>query len=432
MATAVFLCDISERKTAERAMDRRLEFERAISSVSFRFVSTRNIDKAITASLNEMGKLTGAQRAFTYAIRKDGVTLRKTHDWYKREAAPLTEKPQIVSRENLPWLQGSIDNNVLSIPEFFTIRRDVRNKDALPEGHGISSLLIIPVFVGGNFGGFIGLEGNFSVAPWSDDDINALRVMGEIIGNALDRKHVRDTENEIRTLQETDKLRRQLLANVTHELRTPLTMVKGYATLLSDNDLDLDMADKRRHLTSIVKSSDQLMELVDDLLDMSQLESGMLSLEKYPSNLSDIVKEVVDEARMRKPADFIEFKLSKTLSKIDLDPKRIKQVLTNLVNNATQYSPVGTKVIISSRHYRNNVRVAVTDNGPGIPSKEFPKVFRPLYRVPGKHGKSRGTGLGLSIVKGLVEAHGGKIWIESQKGEGTKCTFTIPLSNNHQ
>ena len=244
-----------------------------------------------------------------------------------------------------------------------------------------------------------------------------------------ERKRLEEQAHEAETLKRVEQARTELLANVSHELRTPLASIKGFSTMLLDYDKKMKRDEKRRYLGVIDKSTDRLTELIDQLLDMSRLEAGLITLDKVPTSIRRLSREVIAEARVRSPQHILILYLpKKRLPVVNIDGKRIQQVLDNLISNAVKYSGVGTEVVLSVRQAGQELLLGVADQGIGIPADELPKVFDRMYRVeqrliPG----ALGVGLGLPICKGLVEAHGGRIWVESKERKGTTCSFTLPL-----
>ncbi|MFC2027255.1 ATP-binding protein [Chloroflexota bacterium] len=244
-----------------------------------------------------------------------------------------------------------------------------------------------------------------------------------------ERKRAEEKEREVETLKEIDRLRTDLLANVSHELRTPLATIKGYATMLLNYDAKLAFDAKQDHLNSIDNAADQLMELIDGLLDISQLEAGLFKLRKTPTGISDLITDAVIESQARAPQHQMILEIPKKLPKVDIDSRRIRQVLDNLIDNACKYSKPQTDVIIRAKRVNQELVISVTDHGTGIPKQYRERVFDRMYRVEQEQSSNQasGMGLGLSICKGLVEAHNGRIWIESKVDKGTTCLFTLPL-----
>ena len=226
-------------------------------------------------------------------------------------------------------------------------------------------------------------------------------------------------------LQANDQQRRNMLADVSHELRTPITVIQGNVEGILDG---LYPADDER-LKSIIEETQILSRLVDDLRTLALAESGALQLRREPTDLAELVREVVSvfESQARENEIRLELSLAE-IEEVNIDPQRVREVFMNLISNALRYTPRGglikvgfTESASGAREAKNPV-VFVADNGPGIESADLPHVFERFY----KSSDSGGMGLGLSIAKYLVEAHGGKIWAESEVGKGTKISFTLP------
>jgi PAS domain S-box-containing protein len=243
-----------------------------------------------------------------------------------------------------------------------------------------------------------------------------------------EHKRAEEKAREATTLRELDRLRTQLLANISHELRTPLASIKGFATMLIEYDKRLNQAEKREFLETIDKNTDRLSELIEQLLEMSRLESSMMKIDKKPTSIARIVQDAIAEAQITSPDHRFVLKITKKLPEVNVDSRRIRQVLDNLISNAVKYSHAGTEVTVDVQQVGHEIGVTVGDQGIGISEKDQARIFERMFRsqqrlIPGVIG----IGLGLSICKGLVEAHGGRIWIESEEGKGTKCFFTLPI-----
>jgi signal transduction histidine kinase len=224
-------------------------------------------------------------------------------------------------------------------------------------------------------------------------------------------------------LQANDQQRRNMLADVSHELRTPITVIQGNVEGILDGMYPADEA----RLKSILEETQILSRLVEDLRTLALAESGALRLKREPTNLAELIRDTASnfEAQAREK----EIALSTSLGEVDevnIDPQRVREVLTNLLSNALRYTSRGGKVKLnvmeSTSGAQRAITISVEDNGPGIESKDLPHVFDRFY----KSSDSGGMGLGLSIAKYLVEAHGGKIWADSQVGQGAKISFLLP------
>jgi signal transduction histidine kinase len=224
-------------------------------------------------------------------------------------------------------------------------------------------------------------------------------------------------------LQINDQQRRDMLADVSHELRTPITVIQGNVEGILDGLYPADEA----HLKSIIEETQILARLVDDLRTLALAESGALHLKREPTNLTELIRDAV--SGLDALAKEKEIRVEMTLDggeDANIDPQRVREVLTNLLSNALRYTPRGgeshVRLVEAGAGVERSATISVEDNGPGIDAADLPHVFDRFY----KSSDSGGMGLGLSIAKYLVEAHGGKIWAESEVGKGTKISFTIP------
>jgi signal transduction histidine kinase len=224
-------------------------------------------------------------------------------------------------------------------------------------------------------------------------------------------------------LQAHDQQRRSMLADISHELRTPITVIQGNVEGILDG---LYPADEPR-LKSIIEETQILSRLVDDLRTLALAESGALHLKREPTNLPELIHDLVSgfESQVKEQEVELETSLNGA-EEANVDPQRVREVLTNLLSNALRYTPRGGKIRVrlteAGTGGDRSVTVSVEDNGPGIESADLPHVFDRFY----KSSDSGGMGLGLSIAKYLVEAHGGKIWAESEVGKGTTISFLLP------
>jgi len=237
-------------------------------------------------------------------------------------------------------------------------------------------------------------------------------------------------ERKMIEYEELNELKSNLLSTVSHELRTPLAVIKGYSTMLLDYDRRLGPEEKEQYLASIDGATDRLTELVDCLLDMSRLEAGLLKLEKESVRVSELMEKSVAEARLRAAGHEIVLDLRKRLPTVTIDAKRIRQVVDNIIDNAIKYSEKGTSILVRARRTGAELLVSIADQGIGIPAEETERVFDRMYRIEQRLATEQeigGVGLGLAICKGLVEAHGGRIWVDSKLGKESTFYFTLPI-----
>jgi signal transduction histidine kinase len=225
-------------------------------------------------------------------------------------------------------------------------------------------------------------------------------------------------------LQVNDQQRRNMLADVSHELRTPLTVIQGNVEGIMDGMYPADEA----RLKSILEETQVLSRLIEDLRTLALAERGGLHLRKEPTNLNELIRDTAAgfDAQFKEKGISLKLELA-SMDEVEIDPQRIREVLSNLIGNALRYTPgqgvVKVGLVEAGSGSEKEALLFVEDNGPGIESADLPHVFERFY----KSSDSGGMGLGLSIAKYLVEAHGGKIWAESSAGQGTKISFTLPV-----
>ncbi len=229
-------------------------------------------------------------------------------------------------------------------------------------------------------------------------------------------------------LEQVESMRRQLIGDVSHELRTPLTAIKGSMEGLMDGVLPADAETYQQ----IHAEADRLSRLVDDLQELSRVEARAYPLDFRQVDLSALVataiKRLTPNARAKRIT--LTSSLPRDLPRFLADEDRLGQVLTNLAANGIQYTPEGGAVTISAEIKENNLQVAVTDTGVGIPPEHLANIFTRFYRVDKSRSRASGggSGIGLTIARHLVEAHGGKIWAESEgEGMGSRFVFTLPI-----
>jgi len=219
------------------------------------------------------------------------------------------------------------------------------------------------------------------------------------------------------------------IATVSHELRTPMTSVRGALGLLLGG-IAGDLPEEARRLLEIAQhNADRLIRLINDILDISRIEAGKLEIHREPLSLSEAVQRAVAELDTfaSQHGVRVNMELAADLPAAMADADRVEQVLVNLLSNAIKFSGRGSTVTVSMGVDGPHVWVRVADQGPGIPEDQLYRIFEKFYRVnSGAARKAPGTGLGLAICKAIVEAHGGRIWVESEVGKGAAFTFTLP------
>jgi two-component system sensor histidine kinase KdpD len=242
---------------------------------------------------------------------------------------------------------------------------------------------------------------------------------------ALERARLAQAESRARVLEESDHLKSVLLSSVSHELRTPLSTIKAAASSLRSNEVSWDSAARPELIAAIDDEADHLNMLVGNLLDMSRIESGALKPKREWNILSEIVGSVL--ARMKHLAEEHRIKLDvpESLPLVPVDYVQMEQVFTNLVSNSVKYAPEKTVIRVRAFVEDESIHVLVSNQGPQVPQEHLERIFDKFFRITAAD-RVTGTGLGLSICKGIIEAHGGRIWAENVP-DGLAFNFTLPL-----
>jgi signal transduction histidine kinase len=256
--------------------------------------------------------------------------------------------------------------------------------------------------------------------PYTDTDGQICQLA--TFRNITRRKQV---ENE---LIELSQLKSDLLSNVSHELKSPLTSIKGIVSSLLQKDIKLDEDTSEMLLTGISEETDRLINLVTNLLDMSRLEAGIWKPKKEYCYITDIISEALERQKWAGKKNRYETSLEPDLPQIYADYNQIKQVLTNLLENAAAYSEEGMPISIAAKVVDAMIEVSVSDSGAGIPQGDLEKVFDKFYRGNQNRQQPGGTGLGLAICRSIINSHGGEIWAERNPGRGSTFRFRLPIA----
>jgi len=235
-------------------------------------------------------------------------------------------------------------------------------------------------------------------------------------------------QRDISKKTELDRLKTDFLVTASHELRTPLTTIKGYSELLLNRHFSKSETD--HFLRYIHEQATRISNLVSDLLDLSRVEAGATFLfSPKLVNPGPVFKEVVGQWREKSPDHSIDFIQPQSWPEIKVDPDRLKQILNKLLSNAVKYSPEGDDITIRVEQTLTNLHISIADNGIGMTQDEHRHLFEAFWRADASAVAAEGTGLSMVVAKHIIESHGGKIWVSSQRGEGTTVNFTLPLLN---
>jgi signal transduction histidine kinase len=384
----------------------------------------RGIDRIVShngASITLLDERTGEALDTVYSTSADAAVYAAAPD--TGQSLSLLDKSDI-------FLSG----NTQSLP---SITQNSTPASGYPRTQ--NSLLLVSISLGAKRLGLLTLMSERKNA-FDHEDADILKGVADQLAVAIENTRLIAETAETTALRETNRLKDDFMSMVSHELRTPLASIKGYSRTLLARDADWDEETRSDFLNIISDESDKLTELVENLLEMTRIEGGRLRITPEPMLLGRFCTDLVNKLSLHYPNIKFECEVSDRLPMVEADPRRVEQVLMNLLQNAATYS--GAEVIRVSATADAvldrgdwGVVIAVADNGSGIAPEHIPHLFDKFYRVEGRKtdtaqaetGEAAGTGLGLAIAKALVEAQGGRIWVSSTVGKGTTFFFTLPI-----
>lgn len=265
----------------------------------------------------------------------------------------------------------------------------------------------------------------FGGPEYLDDHITVATLATELLSVMFERRASRKMKDELGELKQHMQLQDDFVSTISHELRTPLGFIKGYSTSLLREDTSWDDETQKEFLAIIDEEADHLSLLIENVLESARLQSKTLPLRFQPLRLDAVLRDVSTRIRARYKELDVSLDLDSSTA-IHADGVRIAQVFENMFTNAIKYAP-GAAIIVGLKQVGESMIVTFMDNGPGIPAESLPLIFDRFYRVRGE--KATGTGLGLYICKQIIDAHRGKIWAESNPGQGTTFFIELPITH---
>lgn len=392
-----------------------------------------DVAQAVTSGLSLQEILDRIVQASAYLLAVDAAAVKlvdnSTEELSIKAACGLSEEtgPGTRIASGTKPTRWVVDNQrTLIINDMFS--DDEPDLKELAGREDVRSYLGVPLTLRGRCIGAIEVYSRRSLRHFTEEDIECLTTLGDQAAIAIENARLYQAERDTATkLQQLERHKSDFMSMVAHELRTPLTSIKGFAQLLQRQNSPSDADGAGRYLSIIEAESNRMIRIINDILDISRMEAGLLQMCKQPLSLSDLIQEVVESAGVLCRGHAIEVSLPKSLPMVHGDAAKIEQILVNLISNAVKYSPDGEPVQIGASADEEGVTVWVNDRGRGIPADKFDHIFN-KYKIidyDSDFGKSKSSGLGLYISKNFVEAHGGKMWVESEEGKGAKFLFKL-------
>ena len=406
--------DITERRRAREALEYRLVVEEAVASVSSLFAAEGNVD--LTHGLSILGRAVGASRAYIFQFREGGKVTDTTHEWCAEGVEPQISNLQGLDMSQIPWfwhqLQRNEDiliTNVAKLPKGATPER------TLLEAQDVKSRLVVPLRPPLDLLGFLGFDDTMAPRQWSQEDVRLLHTASEILVAYLKRKQAED-------------FREEYIHTISHDLRNPLMIIRGHAQLLQ-RATNEPVANERNlaSIEAILTGAQRMHSMIEDLVDSARLESRQMRIDKRPIQLKYFLRDLLARARAIANVGRVEVDIPSELPAANADPDQLERIVLNLLTNALKYSPVESPVLIKADQGAEELTITVADHGYGISAADLPRVFERFYRAKDLR-QTEGLGLGLYITNLLVEANGGRIWVESELDKGSAFHFTLPLA----
>lgn len=423
------------------AYDDASRVERFVDVLSTYYTQTRGWDN-VQPLIEQMSEISGARVAL---VDKDGMVIAASNDDLLGEDLEIGENGSVEVRV---WVMDEAEQQFLvesgTLPTQ-NLRRDNRaavgavyvdnnsdDKESFIDS--VNKSLVAAVFAAG----FVALVLTVTVSRQVIKPLKNLTIAARAMeqGN-LNQRVIVKSKDEIGELAHAfnamagslirlEQLRRNLISDVAHELRTPLSNIRGYLEALQDGlaEPDGDM------INLLYEETMMLTHLVNDLQELALAEAGQLRLDRQPVTIKDVLEKTVVSVKPQASAKNVQVsvEIPYDLPCIQADPERIMQVVRNLLNNAITYTPEDGKIVVKAYQRGGEIQVNVQDTGIGVGTEHINNIFERFYRVdPSRTRHTGGVGLGLVIVKQLVEAHGGRVWAESQIGNGSTFSFTIPI-----
>jgi PAS domain S-box-containing protein len=423
--------DITDRKKVEEEIQRRNTYLSASAEIGRLVTSTLDLNTIFSRTVNLVNEKFGFYHAAIFIVEETGFNA------VLREATGSAGAEMKNNKHTLQVNSKSIVGKV-ALDGRAVVVNDVsldplhKHNPLLPETQAEAA---IPLRIGSRIIGALDVQAK-AANSFTEDEIIILQTLADQVAVAIDNARSFElSQQAVMEMREIDRLKSQFLANMSHELRTPLNSIIGFSRVIIKG-IDGPVTElQQQDLTAIYNSGQHLLGLINDILDFAKIEAGKMELAFDEVNISDVVNSVLSTMSGLIKDRPIEMKriIEPNLPTVRADAIRVRQVMINLVSNAAKFTDEGDIVVEVSlqpgpNRRDNEVRVSVTDTGPGISKQDQEKLFQAFSQVDDSATrKTGGTGLGLSICQQLITMHGGKIWLDSEVGKGSTFYFTLPL-----
>jgi len=428
--------EIRERKEVEEQLKQRLASERAILTISSRFIDVSDIDEAINISLAEMGSLAHADRAYVFLFDENQLTATNTHEWCAEGVNPQIDHLRNVPCQAAPWWMERLNKGeTIYIEDVSNLPDEAGAEKEILQAQDIKSLLVFPLYAADKLAGFTGFDNVREAGVWQHDSHVLRHLFSEILGNAIHRKWMQaQAQCQQEELSYVARLHTlgQMVGGLAHEINQPLASIISSAEAASRMvKSGKENSDKvSRTLTRVVLQAERAGEIIRRLKKLTRRQKPTRSTADLKTIVHDAVSLIGAEARYNGVKISVE--CDDQIPAILVDSIQIQQVLLNLARNAFEAMTCSDQrelTIQTTLVEKNVAQVTVRDTGAGINPEIFGKIFEPFFT-----SKPKGLGIGLSISKTIIEAHGGRLWATPNPVCGVTFSFTLPIirGNNHE
>ena len=422
---------VSVRGASRQAdLDRTSRELEGLQRVTTLLSATDTLDHVIGESVRIVTDLIKCQRMMVLLHDEETNTLKPQPPAYGIADAELED---LTLPLNQPSLAGTVFRTSTPL-----VSNDARNDgwigEKLRERLGIENVMVVPLTSGRQSLGVLEVI-NSADGQFDEEDLRFTSLLGHRVGSVIELSRSRVRERALmHKLREADRTKSDFVSILAHELKGPMTTVVGFGQMLDEHWTTMDDEKRSQFIKIVRKETQRLAHMVSDLLDVSRMETGNLRYEFEPMSMTDLIENILTVHTSLSAVHAVDLGLDPDLPKVIGDKDRLRQVLINLLTNATRYSPEGTQVRLEATTVeddgRREVKVSVIDQGIGIAPGDAERIFSKFAMLAKPAWAAKGTGLGLFITKAIVDAHGGRLWVESQVGEGSNFSFTVPVAED--
>jgi signal transduction histidine kinase len=421
---------LQELQERTRELVRSVEELKALGEVGQAVSSTLDLETVLTRIVSHAVQLSGTDGGaiYEYDEPSEEFLLRATDHMEEELIAALRANPPrlgdgVVGR-------AAASREPVQIPDISQARVYAPRMREILARFGFRASLAVPLLREDRIIGGLVVRRK-STGEFQPEVVELLKTFATQSALAIHNARLfREIEDKGRQIEAANRHKSEFLANMSHELRTPLNAIIGFSEVLLDPSLTVTDDERSQFMTDVLASGKHLLNLINEILDLAKVESGKMELQLEPAFLQDVFESVQHTMRALATKKSIDLSVEndENLAQFSMDGARIKQVLLNLVGNAIKFTPEAGQVWVRAEREDGLVRVEVGDTGRGIPADEQERIFLEFQQVESAaQGKPEGTGLGLALAKKFIEMHGGKIWVESEIGKGSRFFFTLPL-----